>query len=106
MTSAIDRSKCRVDAEQEGRRLWIRSPVQDIGRFRIQSRIVGDGKEILGGYVQAPARSHRKSKLDVFQAKIRSVLHKNARFLAAAVVVEGGARSEEHTSELQSRVDL
>src|SRR6266516_4831045 len=64
MTSAIDRSKCRVDAEQEGRRLWIRSPVQDIGRFRIQSRIVGDGKEILGGYVQAPARSHRKSKLD------------------------------------------
>src|SRR5947199_3257030 len=91
MTSAIDRSKCRVDSEQECRRLRIRSPVQDIGGFRIQSRIVGDGKEILGGYVHAPARSQGITDLEVFEAKIRRIFHKNARFLAAAVVVEGGA---------------
>src|SRR5207249_2765429 len=88
MTSAIDRSKCRVDSEQECRRLRIRSPVQDIGGFRIQSRIVGDGKEILGGYVHAPARSQGITDLEVFEAKIRRIFHKNARFLAAVVIVD------------------
>src|ERR1041384_4265848 len=91
MTSAVDRSKRRVDAEQECRRLRIRSPVQDIGGFRIQSRIVGDGKQILGGYVHAPARSHGIADLEVFETKIRSIFHKDARFLAAAIVMEGGA---------------
>src|SRR5213592_2273085 len=90
MTSAIDRSKCRVDSEQECHRLRIRSPVQDIGGFRIQSRIVGDGKNVLGGDVQAPGRSQGIAELEVLEAKIRRIFHKDARFLAAAVVVEGG----------------
>src|SRR6266498_1781467 len=87
----MDRSKGRADSEEECHRLRIRSPVQDVGGFRIQSRIVRDCKQILGGYVQAPRRSHGISDLEVFEAKIRSILHKNARFLAAAIVVEGGA---------------